>query len=71
VVMFAWKEPTPSDKLRPIKKLEAPAAGGGEYGGPGSGRGGSGPGPASPPPSPPPSDSGGSGRPKVDDLIGP
>jgi hypothetical protein len=25
VIIFAWKEPTPSDKLRPIKKYEPPA----------------------------------------------
>jgi hypothetical protein len=26
VIVFTWKEPTPSDKLRPIKVAEAPAA---------------------------------------------
>ena len=29
VIVFTWKEPTPSDKLRPIKIAEPPAAGGG------------------------------------------
>ncbi|HKB01717.1 MAG TPA: type IV pilus assembly protein PilM [Gemmataceae bacterium] len=72
VIMFAWKEPTPSDKLRPIKKAEAPAGGpGGEYGG--GGRGGSGPAPgpsSTPPPSAgSPDSSSGGGRTKIDDLI--
>ena len=40
VIIFAWKEPTPSDKLRPIKKLELPAAG--------TGPGGFMPGPSAP-----------------------
>jgi len=49
VIIFAWKEPTPSDKLRPIKKMELPAAGAG-FGGPGMGM----PGPSGPPtPTPP------------------
>jgi hypothetical protein len=35
VIVFAWKEPTPSDKLRPIKVKEAAAAP--ASGGPGMG----------------------------------
>jgi hypothetical protein len=27
VIVFTWKEPTPSDKLRPIKIAERPTAG--------------------------------------------
>jgi type IV pilus assembly protein PilM len=57
VIIFTWKEPTPSDKLRPIKKLEAPAAG--------TGPGGFMPGPAGPTgptgPTPPPGGAEGEG----------
>jgi hypothetical protein len=55
VLVFAWKEPTPSDKLRPIKAVEAaaPSSGGG-YGGMGGGSPASSAGP-------PPNDGGGGG----------
>jgi hypothetical protein len=57
VIVFVWKEPTPSDKLRPIKKIEAPAAA--PLGGP--------PGGGVPPPAPPPpaNDGGGGIRGKL------
>src|SRR5262249_7879712 len=55
VIMFTWKEPTPSDKLRPIKKYEAPAPATG-FSGPGGLPGGNVP--ASPPA---PSGGGGAG----------
>jgi hypothetical protein len=56
VIIFTWKEPTPSDKLRPIKKYEPPAqttAPGGPGGIPGGGV------PAAPPASKGSGDSGG------------
>jgi type IV pilus assembly protein PilM len=50
VIVFTWKEPTPSDKLRQIKKREAAAVDSGTMG---SGKfGGSMPGPSSPAPGP-------------------
>jgi hypothetical protein len=56
VIVFTWKEPTPSDKLRQIKKREAAAADSGTMGG---GKFGGGM-PAGPSPSAPgPADSGG------------
>jgi type IV pilus assembly protein PilM len=54
VVVFTWKEPTPSDKLRVIKKVEAPAAASG-----GPAMGGKLGGGGSPPPSGSPPKSGG------------
>ena len=36
VVVFTWKEPTPSDKLRPIKVAEPPAGGAGRRAGSGA-----------------------------------
>jgi len=57
-LIFTWKEPTPSDKLRKVtEKSTAPADGG--MGIPGPGRGGAG---GAPPPM------GGGGKPKEDDL---
>ena len=53
VIIFTWKEPTPSDKLRPIKKFEAPVTAG-----PMAPGGLPGPAPSSPPP-PPSGDGGG------------
>jgi hypothetical protein len=54
IIVFTWKEPTPSDKLRPIKVAEKAAAAASGMGspapGPAAGRGGS----------PSPSPSGGS-----------
>ena len=53
VIIFTWKEPIPSDKLRPIKKIEAPVTTGPMA--PGGMPGGA----PSPSPPPPPSGDGG------------
>jgi len=72
VVVFTWKEPTPSDKLRQIKNREAAPAGGGLGGlpGPGApGRGGPGGAPMGAAPVTPMGESGGGGarKEKIDD----